>query len=284
MKEFRKTEDGLFICEECNVTFDTRQGIGNHIGRKHNKKEYFDKWIKEEYEGLCKVCKKEVEFRDLFWGYKNCCKKCIKLYNQLRTEEEIFKIYGVKNVFQVKEIKDKCKQHHLQTLGFEYPSQSPKIKKQKEETCFKNNGVKYPMQSKIIREKSKLSCLKTYGVEFNMQNKEIFEKNQKSGFKTKKFQDTNINYRGTFELDFLEKYFDKYSDIQNGPTIKYIFQEKIKIYFPDFYIPSLNLVVECKNSYLARIDKDKIKAKEKATIANGFNYILIIDKDYSKLK
>jgi hypothetical protein len=49
----------------------------------------------------------------------------------------------------------------------------------------------------------------------------------------------------------------------------------------DFYIPSLNLIVEIKNSHLAEINKEGIEAKKQATIAAGFNYIMIIDKDYT---
>jgi len=68
---------------------------------------------------------------------------------------------------------------------------------------------------------------------------------------------------------------------KNAPRIKYIFKDKEHYYFPDFYIPQLNLIVECKNSHLVKRDKDKIDAKEKAAIANGFNYIMILDKNYN---
>ena len=141
-------------------------------------------------------------------------------------------------------------------------------------------GVKYSFQSIELKEKSKQTCLIKYGVKHISQNTEIHNKQQLSGFKIKHFKDTNIYYRGAYELDFLEKYYNKYFDIINGPTIEYIFKNKRRIYFPDFYISSLNLIVECKNSYLVNRDKDKIAAKEKATIASGFNYLIIIDKKY----
>jgi hypothetical protein len=88
-----------------------------------------------------------------------------------------------------------------------------------------------------------------YGVEYPSQDPSIFKQIFKTSFKIKKFKDTNIYYQGSYELDFLEKYYDKYPDIQRGPRIKYIFKGKKHYYFSDFLIPSKNLIVEVKNSY-----------------------------------
>ena len=82
-------------------------------------------------------------------------------------------------------------------------------------------------------------------------------------------------------MNFLENYYDIFLDITRGPTIKYIINDINRRYYPDFFIPSLNLIIEIKSLYLAQKDKKIIEAKEKATIANGFNYIMIIEKDYS---
>jgi hypothetical protein len=49
MKDFRKTENDLFICEECGQTFNKKYGLSNHLFYSHkniSKKEYFDKWVK----------------------------------------------------------------------------------------------------------------------------------------------------------------------------------------------------------------------------------------------
>ena len=112
----------------------------------------------------------------------------------------------------------------------------------------------------------------------------MFKKIQKKAFKVEKYKNTKIYYRESFELDFLNNYYLLYPDIQNGPTIKYVYDNKNKVYFPDFYIPSLNLIIECKNSYLLSRDKECIKAKEYATINYGFNYSIIIDKNYNDFR
>jgi len=103
----------------------------------------------------------------------------------------------------------------------------------------------------------------------------------KNGFISKKYKNTNIWYQGSYELNFLENYYNIFPNIKRGPTIKYFFKNKNRIYFPDFYIASLNLIIEIKSSYWYKVHKESILKKEKATIANGFNYIIIIDKDYN---
>lgn len=167
-------------------------------------------------------------------------------------------------------------------------------------TCNLKYGVNNPAQSKIIKDKSKRTKLlrygsetynnplktkrtnvEKYGVEAPSQNSEIFKKQQTNSYLLNKFKDTNIYYQGSYELDFLEKFHEKYH-ILRGPTIKYTYYDKLKIYHADFFISSLNLIIEIKNSYLMKKDKEIIEAKEKATISNGFNYLVIVDKNYDE--
>jgi hypothetical protein len=336
MKQFRKTKEDLFICEECYFIAKNIRSLYMHIRFKHkiSLKFYYDKWIKEKDDDKCKICKKETKFISFISGYKiGCCAK------------HILKIhYGIENVFQLESVKEKCKQISIKKRGVDHPSkslevknkkeetclkiygfkagyadiekrektclknhgvknpsQSEEIKKRKEETCLKNHGVKYPFQSEEIRKKSKKTkkekygdeyyrnpdkikqtTLERYGVEHNMQNKDLFEKNQKSGFRLKQFRDTNLYYRGKYELDFLEKWYDIYPEIINVEPFEYIFEEKKHFYHPDFFIKSLNLMIEIKSSYYYKKYKKICNAKKKATITNGFNYIMIIDKDYNK--
>jgi len=300
MKEFRKTKDGLFICEECGRTFKKLCNLSPHIGKYHNKKKYFDKWIKDENDGKCKICKKETPFLSLVHGYKNYCSdECAKKLHYINLKLSNLKKYGVENTFQSKEKKEKiketkreryndenynnrekCKQTYLERYGVEYISQLKEIKEKKEQTCLKNHGVKAGFANV---EKRKHTCLKHFGVENPSQDFEIHKKQQFAGFKAKKFRNTNIYYRGSYELDFLEKYYDKYPDILNPTFIKYKFKRKNCYYFPDFYIPSKNLIIECKNSYLAEKNKMKIEYQKQAVINAGYNYIMIINKDYSKI-
>ena len=237
MKQFRKNKEGLFICEECKNVFKSKRSLVLHIRHSHNSeyKKYYDKWLKEETEGKCKICSKLTKFSGFKYYYDNCCSKiCKDIYRGQRIEEENLKNFGVKNSYQREDVKEKIKN-----------------------ICLEKHGVEYPQQCK-----------------------EIYDKTQKNACWSKKYKTTNLNYRGSYELDFLKKYYNKFLDLQNGLFIRYTFKNKNKIYFPDFYIPSLNLIIEIKNSFNAKKDKKKIKAKRKATISSGFNYIMIVDKNY----
>jgi len=271
MKQFCKNQEGHFVCEECGRAFKQLSNLSAHINKMHySKKEYFDKWIKDSFDNICKICNNETKFINMGLGYRETCSK--DCHNQLIVyrfksnktkilEKRIntcLKKYGVVNVFQNHDIKEKNKILHLNNYGVENPSQSKIIKKRKEKTSLINYGVKHPMQ-----------------------NIEVFEKTQKTRFIRMQYKDTNLWYQGNYELDFLEHFFEKI-DIERGPVIKFMFNNKNKVYFSDFYIPSLNLVVEIKNSYLYKKYKEDIKRKERSTISNVFKYILILDKDYSE--
>jgi hypothetical protein len=196
-------------------------------------------------------------------------------------EKTCLRKFGVKNPYQSKTIKNKIKETNLKNLGVEYPMQNKEIQEKSKQKCIQKYGVENVFQSEKIKQKSRETSLINNGVEYGMQNIEILEKSQKTRFRFHKYKNTNIWYQGSYELDFLEKYFKKL-DILRPNTIKYLYENKHKYYHPDFFIPSLNLIVEIKNSYLAIRDKKQIKAKRKATISSGFNYIMIIDKDYTQ--
>jgi hypothetical protein len=304
MKEFRKNEQGFFICEECQKILKTTHGLSTHIQHAHKKQhqKYFDKWLKDEQDSMCKIDNKLTKFISIHAGYKNCCCQiCKNIYNQQQIEKINFIKHGFKNSFQFeiskKQIKqtklekyndenynniEKNKRTCLKRYGVNNSRKTKEVKEKSKQTCLKRYGVEHSLQSSEVKEKSKQTCLKRYGVEYISQNTEIHEKQLKGSYYCKKFQNTNIYYRGTYELDFIDKHYEIFPDIQNGKRIKYILNNKTKYYFPDFYIPTKNLIIEIKNSWLAERDKESIKAKQKATIANGFNYIMIVDKDYSE--
>jgi hypothetical protein len=304
-----------FKCKICNKKFLNNIGLGTHISINHGIKKYYDSFLKKENEEYCKICGKITYFISGTKGYaKTCCKEHEFKYKGKNLENALMKQYGVKSSMNVEKFKNQqrntCLERYgvnsfleiekIHKLGIE-KSHSKKANKKRIKTCIKKFGFdncsknlniynkientmvkNYGVKSFLsIQEEKEKSMMKKYGVRNPQQNKEIHQKQQISAFKCKKYKNTNIYYRGSFELDFLEKYHNKYPDLINGPSIKYKHKSKNKIYHSDFYIPSLNLVIECKNSYLFKRDYNIIKAKEKAVIDNGFKYFIIIDKNYA---
>ncbi len=255
-------ESYKFICCECKEKFKTHLKLNKHIIKIHNKKDYYDKWIKKEAEDKCKICGKSTNFTNRligkYSGYEICCSsKCREKYKLIKRSKTNLIKYGVENPFQSLKIKEKIKK-----------------------SCLLKYGVENNMQCEKGKDEFKSSMNKKYGVDWPSQNKECLEKGQKSSRKMKKFKDTNLWYQGSYELDFLNKYYDKFPNIQRGPSIKYIYGGKNKVYHPDFYIPSLNLIIEIKSSWILKRDLE-YKEKKKATVSNGFKYLMILDKDYS---
>lgn len=100
----------------------------------------------------------------------------------------------------------------------------------------------------------------------------------------------SMEYVGTYELNFLE-YLDlflefKAEDILSPCPIhfKYVYDNKDHFYIPDFYIPTLNLIVEVKsfeNNHYRERDKHLEKLKEDAVKKESYNFIKIGDKNYN---
>jgi len=263
MKDFKKNHDGYFICEICEKICKNESSLGNHIKTHCTKFEYYTKYIFENNEGYCVNCKKLVNIKGTSIR-KFCSHKCALTFNNL--------LY-----LNSQSSHDKAKTTFFNKFG-SYPMGNIVIKEKRENNNLEKYGVKYTLQLDSVKETRRKSNILKYGVENVSQDIEIHERALKRSYKLKQFKDTDIWYQGSYELDFLEKYYNIYPDIIRGKSIKYEFQGKIRVYHPDFYIPSLNLIVECKCTYLYNKDKDKIVAKEKATINSGFNYKLILDK------
>ncbi|MCF7866979.1 hypothetical protein K9L67_06160 [Candidatus Woesearchaeota archaeon] len=129
-----------------------------------------------------------------------------------------------------------------------------------------------------IKEKT---CLKNHGVKSPYQNIKIFNKSLKSALKIKKYKYSELHYQGSYEKDFLDKYYNKIK-IVNGLTIKYLHNNKEKYYHSDFYLPKYDLIVEIKSTYWYKMNEDINILKEKYSKLSH-NYIMILDKNYDEL-
>lgn len=203
-------------------------------------------------------------------------KECTNKKRKMSIQEK----YGVDNVFQLNEIKEKIKETNLNLYGVENPQQNKEIKEKTEKTNLKKYGTKNPFQSEELKEKMKKTNIKKYGFEYPSQNKDILYARLKNGFEIKYID--HLYYQGSYEKEFILRYKDKLR-IENGLSIIYEYLGEKKIYHSDYYLPDFDLVIEVKSSYWYNKNLEMCKAKEKYTKLRH-NYIMILDKKYSEFE
>lgn len=182
-----------------------------------------------------------------------------------------------------KKYKQTCRERYGVENTFLLLTKDEKINNIKE--WFKNNPDEIEkrriwMSSENFKNKSKQTCIKKYGVDHPMHINNIVLKNHISGYWLKKFRNTELYYRGTYEKDFLDRYYDVIN-IEQGKNFYYYYNNKKRMYFSDFYIKEIDLIIEIKSSYTYTKFLDINNEKQKEVIKQGHNFIFIIDKDYS---
>ena len=180
-----------------------------NLGYKYTKMgDFFYVDIKDLKEGshakiiaFCDYCGKEtkMEYRDYIKkisnkekiACSNCKRKksketCIKKYGvpnvsqceeiKNKREKTFLKKYGVKNPFECEEIKEKIYETNLKKYGVKFSSQNEQTREKFINTCINKYGVSNPNKTKEVKEKIKKTNLEKYGVEYTMQSKEIKRK------------------------------------------------------------------------------------------------------------
>ena len=141
---------------------------------------------------------------------------------------------------------DKCKQ-----LVSQYCKEhKEELLEKRKQTCLERYGVDNPLKVKKIRERIKQTCLKKYGALLYVQSKEykqwisehpeiIKEWNIKS-YNTKKKNGTLGGPHSIQEDQSYELLKEKYPDVIRQ------YRSELYPFNCDFYIPSLNLYIECQ--------------------------------------
>ena len=161
---------------------------------------------------------KEVKYCDYIKSTLNkttnyYCKKC----KNVKIKETVLNKYGVENVFQLKEVKDKIKEtslkkykkdHYSKTDDFinkikttnlekynvEFVQQNKEVRQKTEETNIIKYGFKTSLLNNDVKIKVNNTMLDKYGVLYPLQNEEIKNKNKKTRKENilNKYNDLNI--------------------------------------------------------------------------------------------
>lgn len=216
------------------------------------------------------------------------CIQCSKYKSKITNYDK----YGCDYVLQNKEIREIGKKTLMRKYGVDniskldnikydrrdnFKSSSFKVKAKK--TWIEKYGVDNPSKSDLIKSKKVKTLNDNYGVDNPMQDEEIFIKAQKSGKKIKKHE-IGIYYRGSYEKHFLDFCLENNIKIEKGKSFKYIINDKNRYYHSDFYHKETNTIIEIKSNYYYYKFIDINEAKKDCVINKGYNFILILDKDY----
>lgn len=103
-----------YICKICNREFKTARALSYHVHFAHNinSKEYYDKFLKIETDGICAYCGKQTPFLGLADGYqKYCCAKCGGIGSSKQGKETMLKKYGKKGISNAKATSERYKNY-----------------------------------------------------------------------------------------------------------------------------------------------------------------------------
>jgi hypothetical protein len=232
--------------------------------------------------------------------------------------------YGVTHNFLIEGAHERIKETWVKNLGVDSPAKNKdviqKIKDSKIEkyghstglkkglepynkrakTWFDKYGVDHIFSSGLIREKVKETLVLKYGVDHQMKNvefKDEFFKNHPT-FKSKEYY---FNERRFFlyktEINFIENYLKDYdkNDIflqhEISQFYKFLYRyesdpiEKVRKYYPDFYVKSENCIYEIKSDFTLDLglQDNSIKTKANCVIKEGVNFKIVVYRRNKKI-
>jgi len=216
-----------------------------------------------EHKPICPICGQKIKFNNNVRTpfYKTCSKECGNKLSTINCKQTCINKYGVDNVFKLENIQEKkkltCKEHY----GCEYPMQSSqlsnKIYKSKLKKYGNGNNYKKGQLTKEIKYghknyfgfnsiEFKELMMKKYGVDNIsklpqtkenlskiISSNEIQLKTYLTHKKNNSFNKSNLEDESYILLK------EKYTDIKRQ------YRSEVYPFNCDFYIPSLDLYIEC---------------------------------------
>jgi uncharacterized protein YlaI len=185
--------------------------------------------------------------------------------------------YNFSNYTKTTEYKEKSRITSNIKYGEDYYMKNSDNYKKLQETLISKYGVDNPSQVNGVNiGKRILTNLSKYGVEHAIQNDIIFNKK----FNRKKIDD--LYYDSSYELKFINLCREKEIHIERMKGIKYILENKERVYYPDFYLPKYNLIIEIKSQYTYNYDINQNISKKEGCINKGYNFLFIIDNIFDE--
>ena len=220
--------------------------IQNYILNRYNDSTSVNETLTRIYHKIdvhprCPICNKLV-----IWGacgnnkffHDTCSLTCAGKLSLIIIKNK----YGYNNPMQFPNAKVNLENTMFKKYGVKHALQNKEIKKKQEQTCIKRFGSNNIFSSDIGKQKIKESLIKHFGVDHQMKSKEI--KNKFNWKESVKKQIETKRKNGTFNKSTLEDMSytllkEKYNDVIRQ------YRSKLYPFNCDFYIPSLDLYIEC---------------------------------------
>ena len=130
-----------YTCKLCNKEFESIRNFVRHLKiHKMSSKEYYDKFLKQDNDGICQICGKPTEFFKFANGYRKTCSDncyrqlCVKNWRKTMNEKYNGGYYAGTIECQNR-MKETCKEKY----GCEYVWQSDEIKEKRKNYVTKNS-------------------------------------------------------------------------------------------------------------------------------------------------
>lgn len=149
------------IClTDINLKKSGKHGYNHFIWiHKISNKQYYDQYLKNEFEGFCKCCNKLTTFISIISGYHiYCSTKCMTNDQKIKEKkiQTCIERYNTENPLQNKDIQEKVKNTNIKRYGGNAPYCSTKVQNNGKETCMILFGVdnysKTPQFKRLARE------------------------------------------------------------------------------------------------------------------------------------
>jgi hypothetical protein len=266
------------VWEKCKITnkeFSTARGFLNHLrGLKMSSKEYYDMFHKVDNGGIC-YCGNKTTYHA--FSYNRYCSDicaCKSINHRMRVSTRFERNPSTLDSFRinrkeavsnidwpaVKILRRITMQHKVDKLGITLSE------------YYSNLGKK----TYLSMSPEQINSAKIKGMATKQKNG-IF--GGRSGYKPYPFFNDYVALQGyePIILDELVKCGLDQDDIIVGKSmIPVISYGNNRRYFPDIYLPKLNLLIEVKSTYTLAQHYDNVMVKCKASIQAGYSLLLIV--------
>ena len=283
-------------CPICEKEYKNLRSVSKHIGMKHKlnaKETLFD--VYPELFNNCKNCGKQLMYyKSDSQSRKSCNKECDRLSRIGKKQSSDVIEKRIKNTNQSQKEKTRqktmLKRYNQKTYFFSNPTErSKKISRsllgKKHTKEHHVNVIKSKRKNGTLnhtpetRKKISESLLKTFSDPSYDRSKFIVNNNN-----THKNHKT-CHYNGFFCRSSYEKLFIKFciefgirveSAENKRFVVNYMYEDRLHCYYPDFWLPDLEVVIEIKPFSMLSYGPNPYKIK---AATEKYNFLVITNKD-----